>query len=51
MNTHSSLLPPSSTPFFEGESEISTKLGKGRYFFEKICMETKRRKAEEMQKS
>ena len=36
---------------FERGNEISTKLGRGAIFFKKNCMETKRGKAEEMQRS
>ena len=32
MNTHSSLPPPSTTPVFEGEAEISKKLCRGSKF-------------------
>ena len=35
MNTHSSLPPPSPTPFFEGGNEISKKLGRGSKFLKK----------------
>ena len=43
MNTHSSLPPPSSTPLFEGENEISKKLGRGNNFLKKICMGNQKR--------
>ena len=62
MNKHSSLPPPSPTPFFEGGNEISKNLGRGSKFLKTLygrkvgrtkeeVEEIQWRKVEEMQRS